>query len=49
MIGEMHGTNEPFEFAYGICKLISQKEEKSNHGSGDSSITREKLQRFNDN
>ncbi len=28
MIGEMHGTNEPAEFAYGICKLIYKKEGK---------------------
>lgn len=27
MIGEMHGTNEPAEFAYGLCKLIAQQEE----------------------
>lgn len=28
MIGEMHGTNEPAEFAYGVCKLIDEKEGK---------------------
>lgn len=27
MIGEMHGTNEPAEFAFGLCHLISQQEE----------------------
>jgi len=27
MIGEMHGTNEPAEFAYGLCKLIAEQEE----------------------
>jgi len=26
MIGEMHGTNEPAAFAYGLCNLISQHE-----------------------
>ena len=28
MIGEMHGTNEPAEFAYGLCKLITEHEDK---------------------
>jgi len=28
MIGEMHGTNEPAEFAYGICKLFNQNEKQ---------------------
>lgn len=28
MIGEMHGTNEPAEFAYGLCNLITKYEEK---------------------
>lgn len=28
MIGEMHGTQEPAEFAYGLCNLISKHEEK---------------------
>lgn len=28
MVGEMHGTNEPSEFVYGLCKLIKEKEEK---------------------
>lgn len=27
MIGEMHGTNEPAEFAYGLCDLITKYEE----------------------
>tara|TARA_B100000965_G_C19506702_1_gene719997 strand:- start:13 stop:918 length:906 start_codon:yes stop_codon:yes gene_type:complete len=27
MIGEMHGTNEPAEFAYGLCNLITKSEE----------------------
>ncbi|WP_139856522.1 hypothetical protein [Aequorivita sinensis] len=26
MIGEMHGTNEPAEFAYGLCELIAKHE-----------------------
>jgi len=26
MIGEMHGTNEPAEFAYGLCNLITKSE-----------------------
>lgn len=26
MIGEMHGTNEPAEFAYGLCNLITKFE-----------------------
>lgn len=26
MIGEMHGTNEPAEFAYGLCELITKHE-----------------------
>jgi len=26
MIGELHGTNEPAQFAYGLCNMISQKE-----------------------
>lgn len=28
MLGEMHGTNEPAEFAYGLCQLISQHEDQ---------------------
>ena len=28
MIGEMHGTNEPAEFAYGLCNLITKSEKK---------------------
>lgn len=28
MVGEMHGTKEPAEFAFGLCKLISNKEER---------------------
>ena len=28
MIGEMHGTNEPAEFAYGLCNLITKTEKK---------------------
>jgi len=28
MIGEMHGTNEPAEFAYGLCNLIAKSEKK---------------------
>lgn len=28
MIGEMHGTNEPAKFAYGICQLITNNEEQ---------------------
>ncbi|MCA0154515.1 hypothetical protein [Winogradskyella vincentii] len=27
MIGEMHGTNEPAEFAYGLCELITEHED----------------------
>ncbi|TCK69020.1 hypothetical protein DFQ05_0531 [Winogradskyella wandonensis] len=27
MIGEMHGTNEPAEFAYGLCELITKHED----------------------
>ncbi|RNC87207.1 MAG: hypothetical protein ED556_07235 [Winogradskyella sp.] len=27
MIGEMHGTNEPAEFAYGLCDLITEHED----------------------
>lgn len=27
MVGEMHGTKEPSEFAFGLCKLISRKEQ----------------------
>lgn len=28
MIGEMHGTTEPAEFAYGLCELIAKHEDK---------------------
>lgn len=28
MVGEMHGTNEPASFVYGLAKLISEKEGK---------------------
>ncbi|WP_111684158.1 hypothetical protein [Winogradskyella tangerina] len=28
MIGEMHGTNEPAEFAYGLCELITEHEDQ---------------------
>ncbi|MEM8527500.1 MAG: hypothetical protein AAGG68_22860, partial [Bacteroidota bacterium] len=28
MIGEMHGTTEPAEFAYGLCNLITKSEKK---------------------
>jgi len=28
MIGEMHGTMEPAEFAYGLCNLITKSEKK---------------------
>ena len=28
MIGEMHGTKEPAEFAYGLCNLITEAENK---------------------
>ena len=28
MLCEMHGTNEPAEFAFGLCELIVQNEEK---------------------
>lgn len=28
MIGEMHGTHEPAEFAYGLCELITKHEDK---------------------
>ena len=28
MIGEMHGTNEPAEFANGLCNLITQSEKE---------------------
>ena len=28
MIGELHGTNEPAEFAYGLCELIAKHEDK---------------------
>lgn len=28
MIGEMHGTTEPAEFAYGLCELITKHEDK---------------------
>lgn len=28
MIGEMHGTNEPAEFAYGLCDLIAEHEDQ---------------------
>lgn len=28
MIGELHGTNEPAEFAFGLCDLIARKEGK---------------------
>ncbi len=28
MIGEMHGTVEPAEFAYGLCNLITKSEKK---------------------
>ncbi|SHH47892.1 hypothetical protein [Winogradskyella jejuensis] len=27
MIGEMHGTNEPAQFAYGLCELITEHED----------------------
>ena len=28
LVGEMHGTNEPAEFTYGLCELITKNEDK---------------------